>query len=146
MVRVGAVAVDPEVRREARASQYRAWLTPAAVLSTVPVAIFLYVVTTPELEEALVVAAVAALLALVCFILSIYWASERLDSVAIIRGNVDEPGVLFALASAGIAFLLVSLATLAWWWATSLGIAVTIVIVLGVAALVWLLRYEDTLD
>jgi hypothetical protein len=140
------VALDPEIRREARASQYRAWLTPAAILSTVPVAIFLYVVTTPELEEALVVAAVAAMLALISFILSLYWASERLDSVSIIRGNTDEPGVLFALGSAGIAFLLVSLGTLAWWWSTSLGIAVTIVVVVGVAALVWLLRYEDTLD
>jgi hypothetical protein len=140
------VAVDPEIRREARASQYRAWLTPAAILSTVPVAIFLYVVTTPELEEALVVAAVAAMLALISFILSLYWAAERLDSVSIIRGNIDEPGVLFALGSAGIAFLLVSLGTLAWWWSTSLGIAVTVVVAVGAAALVWLLRYEDTLD
>ena len=140
------MAADPEVRRDARAAQYRAWLTPAAILTTIPVAVFLYVVTTPELEEALVVAGTAALLALVSFVLSLYWAWERLDSVSIIRGNTEEPGTLWALGTAGIAFLLISLATLAWWWGTALGIAVTVVIVVGIVALLWLLRYEDRFD
>lgn len=130
--------------REGIARQYRDWLIPASLFVGINASVFLFVISQEICTTLLYWAAGLSILALLLFILSLFWAVTRLESLEILEKQpVVEPGVMFLLSCGGITLMCVSLTLLGWWKNSLFGLICAAVLVCALIIFIALIKYEQ---
>ena len=132
-------------RRNAATRQYRDWLIPATLFVGVDAGILLLAIQIDGRPKRLMAAGLLACSSIVLFILSLFWAVTRLESIEFLNRTPVEGGHMYVLSCLGVLTLLASLVVLAFVKSTLFGVLSGLIIVAGIIGLVFLLRYEDKL-
>ena len=132
------------VETEARCKQYRDWLIPGSLFAGVGASVILVAISLPSMTWLVLASASLGLGSVLAFVLALFWAVTRLESIEINSGSAThDPGPMFVLPSVGILFLIASIDVLAFWKSTLLGIGFSALTVLASIVLVLLLRAES---
>jgi hypothetical protein len=116
--------IEDEIR-DARIGQYRDWLIPGTIFSSIAASIFVLAITAEKPGRIQLFTAITSFISIGSYITSLFYAFTRLESITILRLRaVSEPGLLYASVVSGTVFLLIGLVILSFSKSTAIGAAV----------------------
>jgi hypothetical protein len=144
--RQSETATEELLVRQGRIAQYRDWLVPATIFSSIAVTVFILAITTSKPGYLTVAIAITSFVAVGLYIISLFYAFTRLESITVFQYEaIDEPGLLFRSAIFGTLFLVVSLVCLSFEKSVIIGGSITVSFVLLLIGIILMVRYESHL-
>jgi FtsH-binding integral membrane protein len=121
---------DDEETRQAIVGQYRDWLIPGTIFSSVSASIFLLVVTTKGPNGVFLGAMICSFLSIASYVIALFYAFTRVESITIYRYIApQDPGDLYFYVIFGTFFLFLSLVVLAFAKSEPFGVLVAVLFV-----------------
>lgn len=129
--------------RDARVGQYRDWLIPGTIFSSIAASIFILAITNEKPGRIQLLAAIASFISIGSYITSLFYAFTRIESITILRWRaVPEPGLLYVSAVSGTFFLLIGLVIFSFDKSAAIGASTVGLFVIFLIGFVLMLRYE----
>jgi hypothetical protein len=106
---------DDDGKRQAVIDQYRDWLIPGAIFSSVSASVFLLIVTTKGSTGIFLAALICSFASIGVYILGLFYSFSKIENLAILEEKADaDEGPLFFLALLGTSLLLSSFVILSF--------------------------------
>ena len=130
--------------RQARIDQYRDWLIPGTIFSSIATSIFILEITSGKLGGLVLAVAISSFISISFYIISLFYSFTRLEDITIFREKApDYPALLFVSGAGGTLSLVISLVCLSFQKSTLVGICIAGLSMLFLIGFVLMLRHID---
>lgn len=131
-------------KNQAIIDQYRDWLIPTTIFSSISASVFLLIITTKGPVGFYTAALISSFISLGLYIIALFYSFMKLELTTIDRHKARQDGILYALNMIATLFLLISLSFVSFAHSLFFGICTSILVLLFIFTFFWILIYGES--